>query len=223
MRGDSQHQQEEVQDWAAHLEHLQSILLEFDADCAPSEGQLCHTFYDGLRPSVKLWIGEEGRQQLSWDDLISAANRAEAKARIEDYRHLDQRCPKGKRPLKLSIDSRDEKPGEKPQPKATTSGLSVTPAKPASGFQQGSEAAEKARKEKRKNWQQKQRERREASANPEGNPATGSNTTGGKKKAGQNRGQKRGQNQDLSQVTCWNCDKKGHYATNCTKLPKPKS
>ena len=160
---------------------------------------------------------------MSWDDLMSAANRVEAKARIEDYRHLDQRCPKGKRPLKLSIDSRDEKPSEKPQPKATTSGLSVTPAKPASGFQQGSEAAEKARKEKRKNWQQKQRERREASANPEGNPATGSNTTGGKKKAGQNRGQKRGQNQDLSQVTCWNCDKKGHYATNCTEPPKPKN
>ena len=71
-------------------------------------------------------------------------------------------------------------------------GLSVTLAKPANGFQQGSEAAEKARKGKRKNWQQKQRERREASANPEGNQATWSNTTRGKKKAGQNRGRKRG-------------------------------
>ena len=106
MRGDSQYQQEEVHNWVAYLEHLQSILLEFDADCTPSEGQFCHTFYDGLRPSVKLWISEEGRQKLSRDDLISTANRAKAKARIEDYRHLDY-CPKGKWPLKLSINSRD--------------------------------------------------------------------------------------------------------------------
>ena len=54
MRGDSRHQLEEVQDWAAHLEHLQSILVEFDADCAPLEGQLGRTFYDGLRPSINI-------------------------------------------------------------------------------------------------------------------------------------------------------------------------
>ena len=146
MRGDSQHQQEEVQDWAAHLEHLQSILLEFDADCAPSEVQLCHIFYDGLRLSVKLWIGKEGWQKLSWDDLISAANRTEAKARIKDYRHLDQRCPKERRLLKLSIDFWDERPGKKLQLKATTLGLIVTPAKPSGSQRVESEAGEKARK-----------------------------------------------------------------------------
>ena len=224
MRGDSQHQQEEVQDWAAHLEHLQSILVEFDADCAPLEGQLGRTFYDGLRPSIKLWIDEVGRQQLSWDELVTAANRAEAKAHIHNNHHLDQRCPRGKRPLKLVFkESREQQSTEKPQPKATTSWLTVTSAKSAGGSQQGSEAAEKARKEKKKNWHRKQRERREASANPEGTPATGPNTTGGKKKAGQNRGQTRVQIQDLSQVTCWNCNKKGHYATNCTEPPKPKN
>ncbi len=40
LRGDAQHQLEEVQDWAAHLEHLQSILLKFDANNTPGEGQL---------------------------------------------------------------------------------------------------------------------------------------------------------------------------------------
>ena len=65
MRGDSQHQGEEVQDWATHLEHLQSILMEFDANCAPGEGQLGRTFYDGLRPSIKLWVDEVGREQMS--------------------------------------------------------------------------------------------------------------------------------------------------------------
>ncbi len=38
LRGDAQHQLEEVQDWAAHLEHFQSILLEFDANNALEEG-----------------------------------------------------------------------------------------------------------------------------------------------------------------------------------------
>lgn len=107
----------EVQDWAAHLEHLQPILLEFDADCAPGEGQLGRTFYDGLRPSIKLWIDEVGRQRMPSDDLVSAANRAEAKARIHSNHHLDQRCPKGKRPLKMSINSHsptNQKPPRRP-------------------------------------------------------------------------------------------------------------
>ncbi len=54
LRGDAQHQLEEVQDWAAHLEYLQSILLEFDVNNAPGEGQLGRTFYDGLRLLIKL-------------------------------------------------------------------------------------------------------------------------------------------------------------------------
>ncbi len=34
LRGDAKHLLEEVQDWAAHLEHFQSILLEFDINIA---------------------------------------------------------------------------------------------------------------------------------------------------------------------------------------------
>ncbi len=40
LRGDVQYQLKEVQDWATHLEHLQFILLEFDANNAPGEVQL---------------------------------------------------------------------------------------------------------------------------------------------------------------------------------------
>ncbi len=79
---------EEVQDWAAHLEHLQSILLEFDANNAPGEGQLGRTFYDGLRPSIKLLFADIG-EDMPWDDLIRAANKAEARARIQGSTHLD--------------------------------------------------------------------------------------------------------------------------------------
>ncbi len=143
MRSDSQLQLEGVQDLAAHLEHLQSILLEFDADCAPLEGQLRRTFYYGLRPSMKLWFDEISPQQLPWDKLVKAANRAEANARIHNNQHLDLRCPKGKRPLKLTLKDSNEQSSEKtkaapPQPKSA-------------GSPQSEQAAEKARKEKKKN------------------------------------------------------------------------
>ena len=80
MRGGCQYELEEAQDWAAHLEQLQSIVLEFDADSAPIEGRLGRTFYNSLRPSIKLWIDKVDRERLSWKKLVTTANRAEAKA-----------------------------------------------------------------------------------------------------------------------------------------------
>ncbi len=84
-----------------------------------------------------------------------------------------------------------------------------------------SEASDKVRKDRKKKWQKKKQERKEVSS--EGNlQAIGSNAVASeKKKSNQNRGQNRGQ-QNLSQVTYWNCDKKGHYSTNCTEPPKVK-
>ncbi len=150
---------------------------------------------------------------MPWDDLIRAANKAKARARIQGSTHLDQRYPKGKRPLKMSLNSWDD---QAEKPKATTPPAKADPPK-----SDQSEASDKVRKDRKKKWQKEKRERKEASL--EGNPqATGSNAVAsGKKKSGQNRGQNRGQ-QDLSQITCWNCDKKGHYSTDCTEPPKAK-
>lgn len=39
IKRDSQYQQEDVQDWAAHLEYLQAVLKEFDPVAAPNETQ----------------------------------------------------------------------------------------------------------------------------------------------------------------------------------------
>ena len=52
VKRDSQFQQEEVQDWASHLEHLQSILQEFDEEGAPEESDLIWFFREGLKPSI---------------------------------------------------------------------------------------------------------------------------------------------------------------------------
>ncbi len=58
---------------------------------------------------------------MPWDDLIRAANKAEARAKIQESTHLDQRCPKKRRSLKMSLNSRDNQAESKataPQTKA---------------------------------------------------------------------------------------------------------
>ena len=149
------------------------------------EGPVGRTFYDRLRPSIKLWIDKLGRERLSWEELVTTANRTEANARIHNNQHLDQRCAQGKRPLKLTFKESREQP-EKTQSKATTSGLSVTPpAKPLSSSdpqrsELGPEASEKAmeKKKKKANCKRHGRGKLESST-----PATGSNAkhTAGKK------------------------------------------
>ena len=54
IKRDTQYQQEEVQDWASYLKHFQSILVQFDTKCAPKKDVLCHYFYKGLKPLIRL-------------------------------------------------------------------------------------------------------------------------------------------------------------------------
>ena len=41
-------------DWAAHLEHLQTMLKKFDPAAAPTKEVLIYYFCDGLRPSIRI-------------------------------------------------------------------------------------------------------------------------------------------------------------------------
>ena len=52
FRKDSQYELEEVQDWAFHLQHLQSILSEFDG--TPNELTMIYYFWKTLKPSIKV-------------------------------------------------------------------------------------------------------------------------------------------------------------------------
>ncbi len=45
---------------------------------------------------------------MLWDNLIRVTNKAEAKVKIQGSTQLYQRYPKGKQPLKMSLDSRDK-------------------------------------------------------------------------------------------------------------------
>ncbi len=61
IRRDSQYQQEDVLDWAAHLEHLQAVLKEIDPSHAPNETTLIRYFREGFRPSIQAQLDHRGR------------------------------------------------------------------------------------------------------------------------------------------------------------------
>ncbi len=77
-------------------------------------------------------------------------------------------------------------------------------------------AKEKARKKKKRKEYQGKRDRQEGR---DGSPAAmGANvsqaTEGQKKKRRNGQGPKR----DISEIICYNCNKKGHYSKDCTEL-----
>ena len=95
IKRDSQYQDKSVQDWAPHLEYLQSILIEFDFECAPEESTIIWYFREGLRPSVRVEMEQCGLELDSFEELVEKAVDAEAKAALwpcSYAREIDQHC-----------------------------------------------------------------------------------------------------------------------------------
>lgn len=82
---------------------------------------------------------------MSWDDLVSAANKSRTKARIHANTHLGQRCPKKKRLLKMSINSEDNQ--------AEKSKAIALLAKANSPKSDKSETSDKVKKDWKMRWQ----------------------------------------------------------------------
>ena len=57
-------------DLASHLEHLQSILLEFDADGAPGESTMISYFRKDLKPFIRAKMEQRGRELDNFEDTI---------------------------------------------------------------------------------------------------------------------------------------------------------
>ena len=80
LKRDSQYRLEEVYDWASYLEHLQSILMEFDPAAASTESTMVRYFEEGLKPSIKAEMDQDATHLDDYEELVAKAVRAEAKA-----------------------------------------------------------------------------------------------------------------------------------------------
>ena len=70
----------EVYDWASYLEHLQSILMEFDLAAAPTESTMVKYFEEGLKLSIKAKMDRDAIHLDDYEELVAKAVRAKAKA-----------------------------------------------------------------------------------------------------------------------------------------------
>ena len=166
-------------DSAAHLEHLQTVLREFDSVAAPNDDSLIRYFREGLRPFIRAQLDARNRDLDSWDEVVEKAVDAEAKVSLQLHsrtREMDSKCPRDKRPSKATDENK------------STQTLSA-------------------------NWGGDQISDEMSNRSP------------GKKDSGPHQSSYQGFRQnshrsakDLSRITCFNCDQKGHYATQC---PKP--
>ena len=83
IKRDSQHQLEEVLDWAAHLEHLQAVLQEFDPTATLKEKIMIRCFLEGLRSSIWAQLDVRSWELDSWEEAVEKTVNAEAKALLQ--------------------------------------------------------------------------------------------------------------------------------------------
>ena len=209
-------------DWVAHLEHLQTVRREFDTDAVILEPILIRRFRDGLRPSIRAQAEQKGCQKDTRDQAIKKAITAEAKAALNLSSwvcKMDARCPRGH--LSASKPTENYIRNQGSLPFRLQEAQIMSP--------HCSERAENSKKPRRDHQKGKHkrncRDRGACGSKPQGStPATGVNTTETSARNDRGRDQPaRREDRDMSRTTCYNCNKKGHFANQCPEPRKPKN
>ena len=206
FRRDSQYQLEEARDWASHLQHLQSILSKFDSVGAPDKLTMIRYFWEGLKPSIKVKMEQQDQASTSFEGMIQKTVNVEAKAGLRStimVQDLYAHCPRGHRSSYntfIKVQTQGSKDSSRPK-EMKLKDLKSTPSR--------DNAAELPKKDDNKDKKKRfQDQRREYTGEQkEQTPATNINTT--------NISKKKKKRRDVSEITCFNYDKKGHFASDC--------
>ena len=174
---------------------------------------ICY-FREDLKPSIKVKIEQQNWETMDFEEIMQRAINVEAKAGLRSsamVRDSDICCPQS-HCLSNSTTSKVQTQGtsaKEPHPEESRTkkaklAKEKAPVLPRTDAAKSSEQGKKDRKDKKRKFQ----ERRERSKDT---PATGDNAIDALKKKKKNR------DRDISRVTCYNCNKKGHFANTCTE------
>ena len=177
-------------------------------------------FREGLQPTVRVEMEQRGQELNTFEELVKKTVDAEAKATFQPHcyaRKTDQYCLWSSQPSTAKTTTQNQ-PMKDPKVEEPKSRSQKSKALALQRFNNNADTSKQARKEKKK---KEKRERRNQEKKPQNfTPTTGANSTS----TGKEKSKKNGFNGwDPSQITCWNCSKKGHYADKCPKPPKPKN
>ena len=88
-------------EWATHLKHLQSILLEYDPIRVPSKPTMLKYFQEGLRPFILAKLQNQDLKLESFVQMVKKTVVAEAKPSLRPWasvQEIDPQCFQGIRP-----------------------------------------------------------------------------------------------------------------------------
>ena len=207
LKRDSQYQLKEVYNWDSHLQHFQSILMEFDLAAAPTGSTIARYFEEDLKPSIKAEMDQDATHLGNYKELVAKAMRAEAEAGLWPSSYMpktDIQVLQGSWPAHTSA--------HQVQAQEAMSYGEDSKAFKAPASTPESESSDKARKEKKNKQYKGRRDSREPTDST--TPATGVNVA----EVGDKKKKKKKKKRDASEVTCYNCNKLGHYAD---QYPEP--
>ena len=82
----------------AHLEYLQSILLEYDPVRTLTKLTILRYFWEGLKPYILVKLEHRDLELESFDQIVKKVVNVKAKAALRSCsstKQMDQNCPRG--------------------------------------------------------------------------------------------------------------------------------
>ena len=172
-------------------------------------------FKEDLKLSIKSEIDQDDSQLIDYKKLVAKAVKAEAKADLHSrsyMRETDLSCLRGNQPAYIIAHKVQIKGAVKDHCSDDSKASKGSASTPISASIQDSKPSDKVKKDKKKKYWRGKRDSRESKDSTI--PASGVNMA-------EVEGKKKKKNKkNVSEITCFNCNKKRHYSNKCLMLPK---